>query len=87
MDRFGVLPALAAEFCRGAAQQEKFFSGEVLGVDLLTGYTVCRQVAGSEVRDFESAIASATRGPTSAEPECHRQPVTVRFRSRTVLKS
>jgi hypothetical protein len=47
MDRFGVLLALAAGFCRGAVQQEKFFSGEVLGVNLLTGYTtICRQVAG-----------------------------------------
>jgi hypothetical protein len=45
MDRFGVLLAIAAGFCRGAAQQEKFFSGEVLGVDLLTGYTVCRLIA------------------------------------------
>ena len=41
MDRFGVLLAFAVEFFRNAVQQEKFFFGEVFGVNLLTGYTIC----------------------------------------------
>lgn len=45
MDRFGVLLAFAVEFFRNAVQQEKFFFGEVFGVNLLTGYTILRQVA------------------------------------------